>query len=73
MNPATKALIERKQAERRAAGLMVIVTFDGRDDFTYSARDVTARDKFIAGYTAMIGKPDPTGANHIVRTVTIAA
>ena len=72
MSPETAALIERKQAERRAAGLMVVVTFSGRDDFTYCARDVAARDDFIARYSAMIDQPDKTGANHIIRSVQIA-
>lgn len=66
------ALLERKQAERRAAGLMVIVTFDNRSDFNYYARDIAARDEFVARYSAMIGQPDKTGLNQIVRSVTIA-
>ena len=66
------ALIERKQTERRAAGLLVIVTIDNREPFEYYARDIAARDNFIAQYTAMIGYPDKTGANQIVRSVEIA-
>ena len=66
------ALLARKQSERRAAGLMVIVTFTGCDDFSYCARDIAARDTFIAQYSAMINQPDPTGADHIIRSVTIA-
>jgi uncharacterized protein YegJ (DUF2314 family) len=73
MNTATASLLARKQAERRAAGLMVIVTFDGREPFDYCARDIAARDNFIEQMTAKIGQPDPTGSGHVVRTVEIAA
>lgn len=73
MNPATAALLARKQAERRAAGLMVIVTFDGREPFDYCARDIAARDAFIARYSAMIDQPDLTGSGHVVRSVEISA
>ncbi len=64
-----EAIIARKKEERRAKGLHVRVTFDGREPFNHYAKNVAERDDYMARVTAAIGKPDVLG--HVVRSVEV--
>lgn len=50
-----EALIASKMEARKAAGLNVLVIFEGRCDFDYYAKDIAARDRFVANMRPRIG------------------
>lgn len=68
-----EAFLAANAAKRAANGLHVRVIFKDnvRGPFNYYAKDQEQRDEYLARARAAIGKPDPTGLNHVVASVEI--